>query len=338
MSTSSAAARPDSDGGSDPPDRSGRPGRSDGPNRPDPPDRPVRSNHPFAAEFAVVVAALVVVFLWRELVRTVLQPTVGLPDAGGLLASGLVYGALFVGGLALFAAGYARHRGIRTGLTLPARRDLWFVAAAAAVPAILTGLTKVVGVLTGVPYNALTMASVGADASLAPLLAVTAVGVLVGVPTLVLVCQVLVQGSFGRVVDDDAAVVLTTLVTGFVLLDGTGGLGTVPDRGKLVGAVAFALLFGVAAFADDRTDDPRLRALAYAPLVLLAGLAVLEGIAGIGTVAAGVFVLAQVATLGVAAVAYDRTGSLVAPALAYASLFVADQLVVVLFEAGMQSW
>jgi hypothetical protein len=42
--------------------------------------------------------------------------------------------------------------------------------------------------------------------------------------------------------------------------------------------------------------------------------------------------------LGIAAYTYTETESLLVAALAYASLFLANRVVVVVFEAGMQNW
>jgi hypothetical protein len=42
--------------------------------------------------------------------------------------------------------------------------------------------------------------------------------------------------------------------------------------------------------------------------------------------------------LGVAAYAYDRSGSLLVPALAYASLLSTNRTVVFVLEAGMRGW
>ena len=299
----------------------------------------LRSMHPLAVEFGIVTATLACVSLSVRLVPGALSSVFESPSAfDGLLVGGLVNGGLLLAVLVVFAGAYVRVRDIDVGLTLPTASDLPAAAVAVLTPLALVGLTKLVGVATGVPYNALTKSSVAPDAPLRPILRVSGLGLLVGVPTRAVLCQVLVQGSFERVVDGDGAVALTTLLTGFLLVSDAGGLTTVPDRGKLAGAVVFAFLLGVALLVNERADRDWVRVLAAVPAAAFVALVVLSGIAGVGSVAAALFALATLATLGVAAATYHRTRSLLVPALAYASLLFADRAVVIVFEAGMRSW
>jgi len=291
-----------------------------------------RRARPLAVEFGLVTTALVGLYLWQQFVAIVGS------SPGGVLVGGLVSGGLLLMGVLLFAGAYAAVRDIDPGLAVPTRADRAAVAAAALTPLVLVALTKLVGVATGVPYNALTKTAVAADPSLLPVLLLAGLSLVVGVPSLVVICQVIVQGSVGRVVDGDAAIVLTTLVTGFVLVGSVGRLMTVPDRGKLAGSIAFVLLLGVALFANARVGRDWMRWLAAAPAVAFAALVVLSGVAGVDSVAGGLFAVTQFATLGVAAYAYDRTDSLLVPALAYASYLLTTRAVVVGFEAGMRSW
>ncbi|WP_049936032.1 hypothetical protein [Haloplanus natans] len=290
---------------------------------------------PLAVEFGALTVALVCLALWARLVRGVLSTVVAPSVDGGLLATGLVSGLLSLVGLLLFAGAYARIRDADVGRTLPAASDLPALAAAALTPLLFVAATKLVGVATGVPYTALTKTAVAADAPLGPLLLVAGLGLLVGVPALVVTCQLLVQGSAARVVDGDAAVVLTTLVAGFLLVGDAGGLATLPDRGRLAGVAVFAVLLGAAAFAGRRANRNSQRYAAVAPALAFV---VLSGVAGVDTLAGGLFALAQLATLAVAAAAYDRTDSLLVPAVAYASLLLANRTVVVVFEAGLRGW
>jgi hypothetical protein len=296
----------------------------------------IRRARPLAVEFGIVTAVLIGLSLWQRLVSGVLA-SVGSPP-GNVLVGGFVSGGLLLLGTLLFTGAYATSRGIDLGLTVPTIADLPAVALAVLVPSTLVALTKLVGVVTGVPYNALTKTAVAADPPLLPVAFIAGLGLLVGVPGLVAVCQVLVQESIDRVVDGDAAVVLTTLATGFVMVSTAGGLTTVPDRGKLAGVAVFVLLLGVALAADTRCNRDWVRWLATAPVVAFAPLVVLSGIAGVDSVAGCLFAATQLATLGVAAYTYDRTDSLYLPALAYASLLLSNRIVIVGFEAGMRSW
>jgi len=300
--------------------------------------RPAR-DHRIAVELALVVVVLAGFALWRAAVATAATPLLDVvPFVRGLRVEALLTGGLFLGGLVLFAGGYAARRDIGVGLTLPSVDDRRLVVAALVLPAALLGVTKLVGTLTGVPFNALAMRSVAADAPMVPVVVVTGLGVLVGVPATVATCQVVVQGSLRRAVDGDAAVVLTTLVTAFLLTSGRGGPSPVPDRGKLAGAALLVVALALALVAADRVSRPWLRFLAALPVVLLVALVALSSIAAVETVAGALFAATHVLVFGLAAYGYERTGSLLVPALAYLSASLASPAIVLLFEAGMRSW
>jgi hypothetical protein len=299
----------------------------------------LRSNHPFAVELGIITALLIGVYLWRELVREALTAVFGTqPVVGGLLFSALVSGGVLLLGLVVLTGAYATFRDINTGLRLPSRNDATLAGIAVLVPVVCVAATKLVGSVTGVPYNSLTKTSVAADASVLPVLLIAGLGLIVGVPVLVVICQVLIQGSFEQVVSADVAVVLTTVMAGFVMVSNTGGLATVPELGKLLGAVVFTLALSVAVYATERVAHSWLRYLGVAPVLLVTAIILLSGIAEIETIAGGLYAATQLIVLGVAAYTYSETESLFVPALAYASLLLANRTVVFVFEAGMQSW
>ena len=302
----------------------------------------VRDAHPVLREAALVTALLVAVYLWRRMVGVVTGPLSSSLDTtssfGVVPVGGFVAGLLFVAGLATFAGAYATARDVDVGLSIPSSVDLPSVGLAALAPVALVGLTKFVGLLTGVPYGRLTQSYYGVDPTTFPVLVVVGLGLVVGVPGLVIACQVLVQGSFGRALDGDEAVLLTTLVTWFALTSTTGRLTPAPDPGKLIGAVAFVLFFGVFLFARDRAEGAWPRALAAVPVLLFVGVVVLSGVVGTTSYAAGLFGFTHLAVLGVAAYTYDRSGSLLVPAVAYLGLSLANHGVVVLFESGAGPW
>ena len=293
-----------------------------------------RSARPVAVEFGFATAALVVVYLWSRAIRAAAGPlsaALDLPSFAGLPVDLLAVNALFLVGLALIVAAYVTVRDVDVGLALPGRTDLALLGAAVAVPPVLVGVTALVGAITGVPYGSLTNTAYGPDATLAPVLFVVAAGLSVGVPGLVLVCQVLVQGSFEREFDGERAVVLTTLVTGFAMT-GHSGLATVPPRGKLAGAVLFALLLPVAPYAAGRVTRRGLRSLAYLPACLFVVVVVASAAVAVESVAGALFAFTRLAVLGVTAYTYGRSRSLLLPALAYLTLSLADYAVVVLAE------
>jgi hypothetical protein len=168
-------------------------------------------------------------------------------------------------------------------------------------------------------------------------LVVAGLGLLVGVPSSLLLCQVLVQGSFERVGGGDAAAALTTATTAFLLAGTAGGTGlsSLPDRGRVLGAVLFCVAFESAVYAADRSDRSWVRYLATVPAVAIVTAVVVSGIAAVGSVAGALSASAQLVVLALAAVTYQRTDSLAVPALAYLSLSIAHDAAVFAAETGV---
>lgn len=299
----------------------------------------LRKHHPITTELGLVVAAAAGFSVWPRVAAAVSTPildSLALPDS--LLVNGLITGGFLLAGLCLFTGAYATVREIDVGVELPSGGDLRLAGLALVLPAALVGLTKSVGALTGVPYGSLTKTYIAADAPIEPYLVVTGLGVFIGVPSLLLLCHVVVQGSFEKVVEGDVAVVATTAVAGFLLTSNVGSLSAFPDRGKLVGAALFVLAVGVATYATETVRRQRLRLLASLPAILLVGVTVVSGVAAVESVAGGLFAVAQVAVIGLAAYAYERTDTLLLPALAYLSFYLTGSAIVFIFEAGVQSW
>ena len=294
-----------------------------------------RSSHPIAVELAVIVAVVAGLSVWSRLARrTGRLFEFDLP----LVSSWVLWRIpdtdwIFLGGVVLFAAVYTDYRGIRRGLQLPTRNDLPLVVAAGATPVALAGVTKLVGDLTGVAYRSLTGTVVRAGLPLETVLELTAFQLLPSVPILVVVCQLLIQGSFGQVADDATAIVLTTVVAGF-LLSYPGSITVVREAG-VVSAVLFVGLLGWGRYASSRLPTDRRRLFAYLPLAVFVVGTVLSGIAEIGSVAEGLLDALHLTTFGIAAYSYDRTDSLVPPAIAYTSLALVNWGIVLVFEAQM---
>lgn len=287
-------------------------------------------------EFGVVVAGLVGVTLWSQ-VAGALQPLAETLFGSGtrlatLPAPMLATSAIFVCGVVVAGVVYARARGFDLGAEPPGRADLSVVGGAVAVPAVLVGGTALVARWTGVAYGDLTNTAFAADAPLDPILAILGLSTVVAVPTLVVVCQLVVQNGFQDALGGDAAVVLTTLVAGFTMTSHSG-LTIAPETGKLAVAVLLVLAFGVARYATHHVDRGRHRTAAHLPAVLLLAAIVASALLGVESLAGGLFVLANVGAVGYAAYGFDRTGSLLVPALAYLSVLLATDAVVLL-EAG----
>lgn len=285
----------------------------------------------------MVTAVLVGVYLWWRFMLVVTEPLQAVVGTSPLALplAGLVTAGLFVAGLVAFTRVYSTSRDIDVGSWLPTRAEVGPIALAGSAPVVLVGLTKLVGTLTGVPYSPLTGTYYTAGSPILPILLLVGLSLFLSVPSLVLTCQVLVQGSFGRILGGDGAVVLTTLVTGFVMTSNTGGLGAVPELGKLVGVAVFVLSLLAVLYLTERSDREELRHLVYAPVVLFAAVVVVSAAAEIDSVAEGTFAISHLAVLGIAAFTYERSDSLVVPALAYLSVSLANYAVVLL-EAGIR--
>jgi hypothetical protein len=291
----------------------------------------LRPTRPLVATFASLTAALVVVVLWRRAVSELLAASVvPVLRSGGLLVDVPVTDGPFVVGVVAFAGAYTVAHDLWGGRELPSASDAASAVLAVAVPLVTVGLTTLVGVLDGVPYGSLTKTAYAADAPVWPVVVATDLGLLVGVPVVVAVCQILVQGSVQRDVDGDAALVVT--------VDTTGRLTPVPDAGKLAALVAFSRLLGLGLYGREPVAVEWARDLASLPAALFVCVVFLAGLVGIDSVTGGLFALAQLATFGVAAYAYDWSGSLLPPALAYACLRVANTACVYGSEAGVQYW
>lgn len=299
---------------------------------------PDRTDHPLATEFALVVAATIGFYLAFHSVTAAtfrLLDLAALP--GGLLVEGLLQGTVLLVVVGLLVGAYATRRGIEIGLTLPTREDLPAIVATVAVPVLLVGLTALVSVATGASYSSLANASYVPDVALWPVAVVVGLGLFVGVPSYLLFCQVLVQGSFERVLGGDVAVTLTTATTGFLLV-GTGGgteLSPFPDRGRLVGAVLFVLAVGVALYGANRTDRRWVQYLSMVPALAFVVAVGVSATAAVASPTGALFAGTQLVVLGLAAVTYEQTDSLVVPAFAYLSFALAHDAVVFAFEMGL---
>lgn len=103
-------------------------------------------------------------------------------------------------------------------------------------------------------------------------------------------------------------------------------------------AVALLLTAAIAHPADtaDSFDSAWLTPVCAVPFALFVGGFVLQWATGLGGPADAAFALENVAVVGVAASASERTNSLLPPALALTAFTVATDAFAVLFEAGVR--
>jgi len=300
---------------------------------------PAVGSVPVVTELTAVVCSLVGLHLWRRVV-TALQPRLlaALPGGTAVPVGPLLVGGVLLAGVVCYGVGYAGFRGIDVGLRPPTAADRRSLGLAVVGPLGLVALTKTVATFTSVPYNALTTSAYSAGTPVGAVLSLLGPGLLVGALSLTIVCQVLVQGTFARIVDGRRAALLTTIFAAVVLTSSTGGLTAFPDRGKLALAAVFVVTLALALYAVDEVDREWVQYLAYVPVSAVLGLVVLSWAGATGSLAELLFGATHVAVLGLAATGYERTDSLVVPAAAYLTSLLANEVVVVLFEAGMRSW
>lgn len=306
----------------------------------------VDSYRPLAVELGIVIVVLVVVHLWQQLARSVGHSVSGiLPSIaafGGLLVIGMATTGLFLVGLGVVAGTYATLRDIDIGLTLPGQSDIRLIGMAGLLPIVLVGGTKIVGTATGVTYSSLVGMGVGdkfaSNPTVSMLLFVAIHGpALLGmVVSLVLICQVFVQESFNRVLDGDSAVVVTVLVTGYLIDEFmAGSVDWAPDKDKLLGALLFIAVVGVVLWETEHVTSQRLRYLAALPVALFVVLVLVSGLLGIESIAEGCFILTHFVILGIAAYTYERSNSVLVPALSYLSFALASLTIIIGLEAGV---
>lgn len=298
--------------------------------------RTAATGHPVVRELVTVTAVLTLVYFWERLLPFLSGPlAAALDGASGSAHVGiLLASSLFLVGTLAIVRGYAAVRSLDAGLSLPTRDDADTAALAVGLPLLAVALTKAVGLFTGVTFGELARRSYASDPPLFPVLFVVGVSTVVGVVTLVVLCQVVIQGSLARALDGQRTVVLTALVTGFVATSNVSGFAIVPDTGRLVGAVLFVGLLLVGLLVSDAAawDGRRVAAaLGVCFLVVVVASTALET----DSVAGGLYTLTHLATLAVAAYAYERSGSLLLPALSYLTVVLGGHAVVLVAEVGL---
>lgn len=295
-----------------------------------------RLDRPIAVDLSAVVGLLAVSYLWAILLaRGLARANATSPLPGRVLGVIVTWQLLYLAGFGAVAVLYLRIRGLDVGLALPRREHLPIVGAAAIAPAALIGLTKAAGALTGVTIGELVLAHYGSAAEAADVLVFAVVSPLGTSLGLALTCQALFQETFSGTVDRVLAAPAAATLAGFLLLSDASGLAAVTDRGTLIAAVLFAAALWLAVVANERAERDWVRALAALPAMVLVALGAFEVLAEIETLAGALLVVTYLATLGIAAYGYERTGSLVVPVLAYASVLVATEVVALTLEAGV---
>lgn len=305
-------------------------------------NRVLPGDHPIVAELFTIICVVLVVKLWvllgwrgpvgNAVIGLPLTEVLGVHGTAAFAASAFVSSGLLLASVGLIAAIYVTLRGLSVGRLFPAVADAWLLVPAITAPALLVAVTDLAGGLTGQSFSSVVLLRYGSEASIGFFVTTLGVKLFATVPLVVLVNQVVVQSSFRRTVGGDGAIVLTILLTAFVV--GEGGLDTFGEFGRYVALVLFAVAVLVTLVAWSRFDRHWIRAIASFPAVLFVFLAGVEWLASIGSLSAGLYGIATVTTLAVAAYTYERSNALLVPALAYSSLLVASELVLFVLESG----
>lgn len=276
----------------------------------------------FVVELGLVVAVVVGFFAATIALDAVLDPHFLDSDVTLLVLRSV----LVLTGLGVLAASYASWRGYSLPASLPDRSEGRLIGAATAGTVVLATLPfALLALRTNVGVDHVASAVVGTDGVFAARVLVRASLFVAG---MVLLYHALVQGALQQVFGGDRtlAVVVTTLLGGYLVTP------TVPTYGTFANgpwlflwgeraavAVVFVLALWVAVYADERVDDSLVRALSRAPAAAALALATFVLAVEAGSSYGAVVAVTRAATVGVAAVAYDGTESLVAPALVYAT-------------------
>jgi hypothetical protein len=284
---------------------------------------------PLAREGAIAVAAFGAVVLWIHAlwpvagaIRSVVRPgALAETGLGSLAATALTNSAVVVAGTVAFTAAYARVRGRPVPLALPDREDVPLVAAVAVAPAGAVGVVELLAGATGTTTASLTGSSYAPGADPGVTAVVTALALFLGLPVYVLVTHALVQRTLRSAASPAVAIGLTTLLIGTVGPTDLVSWG----RSFRVAAVTLSIVAAIAVpvYAAEAFDRAWLSAFCALPLALFAAGVLAQWATGFDGVAEAALGLAEVGLVGVSAYAYERTESLLPPALAYAAFVVA---------------
>lgn len=296
--------------------------------------------HPLAREGAIAVAAFGAVVLWihalspvASALQSVVRPgALAETGLGSLAATALTNSAVVVAGTVAFTASYARVRDRPIPLALPDRADLPLVAAVAVAPVAAVGVVELLAGATGTSTAALTDSSYAPGVDPVGPATITALVLALGLPVYVLVTHALVQRTLRSAARPWVAIGLTTL------LIGTVGPTDLVSSGRpfQVAAVTLSLAAAIAipVFAAEAFDRAWLSAFCALPLAIFAGGVVVQWATGFDGFADAALGLAEVGLVGISAYAYERTESLLPPALAYAAFVVARDAVSFLVGTG----
>lgn len=318
-------------------------------------DRAPSLDASLAVTLAIPIAALLLVPVWLQVLgSTMLELDRHLLDLQDVLLgwmfayTSLLY-LLFLGAFVLL---YVRVLSVDVPTGLPDRNALATLAAAVCVPTALLAVTAAITIATDAHYMVVTGTDFPWFAPPPTVYVATTLWILVGILTAVGLFHVVLQSDLRERASRSVAMVAATAVGGSLfatqgLSVGTlGGGRNYPVWGEYLALIAFAAAIGLAVVGTKRADRDWQRFAAVVPLaVVIVGtvgqiFGVVDNGAFVGSpiewvvpgAATVLFGVTAFTTVGLAAYAYERSETVLAPTLVYAITYLASAVAVTLVE------
>lgn len=300
---------------------------------------------------AIPIAALLLLPVWIQILGSAVN------EFGGPLLAfthshvGTV-SVLFVF-IATFFGLYLTVRPVDAFLRLPDRAGLRALGTGVLLLPVLVAIAALVARSQGVYFVTISEAPFPVLGSVDLWLVGTVGWLAIGVLTAVGAFHVVLQSEFRATTTPSLAVAVTTAAGGSLFAVHGLSFGVLGPYGYPVAAEYLALLAAIAAIAIavvgyDRAQRDWQRYAALVPLAVVAVgtalqfLGVVDNGAFLGSpftwsvpgVATAVFALSQITVVGVAAYTYERTRSILAPVLIYATVYLAAAVAVLFVDVG----
>lgn len=296
---------------------------------------PLYRQNPASVGLGALFVVVAAVQAWTRLVglgfvtvEPMLPAFPGSPIALGAVATSLV-------GTSLGALAYVRLRGIGLRVTSPSREDLPTVAATAVAPALLVVGAATVAAALDTTYSAIAQRYIAPDAAPVVVGTVVVVPALLGAVGHTLLYHGVVQERVRALTDPAHAVALTTVVLGVVVAIPLTTPNPVTLDPAPVAIFGVTLLVTVAVGASVgllyrgtvRESVDAVRDIRYLPVVAVGLFGLVAAALELAEFPTAAYDLLRLATVAVAAYGYERTRTLLTPALALATFRVTSGLV-----------
>ena len=294
---------------------------------------------PAAREGAIVALIFGGFILWLGALRPVgqlLASLIELPVANSntwaLVDDTIAHGIVLVTGMIAFTLAYSKIRGLQISPGTLDRGDAPLMVALLAVPPIWIAAVSGLASLTGTSLPEVVGRSMAPDSPLVLPAVITVLSLFIGLPAYVLLAHALIQRTLQTATGPWIAIGLTTMLVGFV------GPTDIAGSGFELHLIAMSILLAIAivlpAIAAHVFARGWLVWVCAVPLVLFFISIAVEWLTGANSLAGFTFTLAEIGVVVLGGYAYERTGSLRAPAVAYVSFVLTTDAFVYLIETG----